>query len=162
MTETKGMSIIVKTITRFTVWLIFLYGLYIIVHGHLTPGGGFAGGVIISLSFVHFTLAYGKEFFLKRHKISTLHNIEAGAGLAFIIIGMLGIAWAGSFLANFIDKGTLFTLKSAGTIPLLNIVIGAKAGMALYLVFYYLTTHRSFPQNYNEHEVKNEPQNYTK
>ena len=155
MNEEKGMTIIVKTITRFTVWLIFLYGLYIIIHGHLTPGGGFAGGVIISLSFVHLTLAYGKDFFLERHKISTLHNIEAGGALAFVIIGILGIAWTGSFLANFISTGKLFTLKSAGVIPLLNIAIGAKAGTALYLVFYYLVTHRSFIQkSESEGEIK--------
>ena len=40
-----GMSVIVKTVTRLTVGLIFLYGIYIVLHGHLTPGGGFAGGV---------------------------------------------------------------------------------------------------------------------
>ena len=154
MNEKQGMSIIVKTITRFTVWLIFLYGLYIIVHGHLTPGGGFAGGVIIALSFVHLTLAYGKDFFVKRHKISTLHNYEAGGALAFVIIGIIGIIWVGSFLANFISTGQPFTLKSAGVIPLLNIAIGAKAGTALYLVFYYLVTHRSFNESTEEGEAK--------
>lgn len=99
--------------------------------------------MIISLSFIHLTLAYGKDFFLERHKISTLHNIEAGSALIILIIGILGIAFIGSFLANFISRGTLFTLKSSGIIPLLNIAIGAKAGMALYLVFYYLVVHRS-------------------
>ena len=56
----KGMSVIVKTITRFTVGLILLYGIYILTHGHLSPGGGFAGGVISALSFIHLMLAYGK------------------------------------------------------------------------------------------------------
>jgi len=42
----KGMSLIVKTITRLTVGLILLYGIYIVLHGHVSPGGGFAGGVI--------------------------------------------------------------------------------------------------------------------
>ncbi|MBU3958757.1 MAG: hypothetical protein KKE91_02725, partial [Candidatus Omnitrophica bacterium] len=55
-----GMTLIVKTITRLTVGLILLYGIYIVLHGHLTPGGGFAGGVIIALSFVHLMLAFGK------------------------------------------------------------------------------------------------------
>jgi len=59
-TNEKGMSLIVKTITRLTVGIMLLYGIYIISHGHLTPGGGFAGGVIIALSFVNLMLAYGK------------------------------------------------------------------------------------------------------
>ena len=49
--EPQGMSLIVKTITRLTVGLILLFGIYIVLHGHLSPGGGFAGGVIIALSF---------------------------------------------------------------------------------------------------------------
>ncbi|MDI6606195.1 MAG: MnhB domain-containing protein, partial [Candidatus Omnitrophota bacterium] len=55
----SGMSLIVKTITRLTVGLILLFGIYIVLHGHLSPGGGFAGGVIIALSFVHLMLAFG-------------------------------------------------------------------------------------------------------
>jgi len=57
----QGMSVIVKTITRLTVGLILLYGIYILSHGHLSPGGGFAGGVIVALSFVHLMLAYDAD-----------------------------------------------------------------------------------------------------
>ena len=60
-----GMSLIVKVITRLTVGLILLYGIYIVLHGHISPGGGFAGGVIIALSFVNLMLAYGKDVALK-------------------------------------------------------------------------------------------------
>ena len=60
------MSLIVKTITRLTVGLIFLFGVYIVLHGHVTPGGGFAGGVIIALSFIHLMLAFGKDTALKK------------------------------------------------------------------------------------------------
>ena len=44
----KGMSLIVKNITNVAIGFIFIYGIYIVLHGHLTPGGGFAGGVIIA------------------------------------------------------------------------------------------------------------------
>ena len=72
MNQEKGMTIIVKTITRFTVWLIFLYGLYIIIHGHLSPGGGFAGGVIISLSFL-FDLSLYEVYIHKMSDQTTYH-----------------------------------------------------------------------------------------
>ncbi|MCK4296914.1 MAG: hypothetical protein KAX28_09720, partial [Candidatus Marinimicrobia bacterium] len=39
MKQSSGMTLIVKTVTRVSVWLIILYGIYIILHGHLTPGG---------------------------------------------------------------------------------------------------------------------------
>ena len=58
----NGMSIIIKTVTRLSVWLILLYGIYLILHGHLTPGGGFGGGVIIALAFLNVMIAYGGDF----------------------------------------------------------------------------------------------------
>jgi multisubunit Na+/H+ antiporter MnhB subunit len=48
----KGMTVIVKTISSWVKVLIFLFGIYIILFGHLTPGGGFAGGVILASSYV--------------------------------------------------------------------------------------------------------------
>ena len=56
------MTLIVKKTTQLIAGMIFMYGIYVIVHGHLTPGGGFAGGVIIAGSFILITLAYGGDF----------------------------------------------------------------------------------------------------
>jgi multicomponent Na+:H+ antiporter subunit B len=137
----EGMSLIVKTITRFTVWLILLYGLYIMVHGHLSPGGGFAGGVIVALSFIHLTLAYGRNFVLDMVNISVMHSLESLAAFLFVLIGILGLILTGHFLANFMGIGRLYFLESAGYIPILNIAICVKVGMGLYLVFYFLASY---------------------
>lgn len=48
--DDKGMTLIVKTVTRLTLGFILLYGIYISLNGHISPGGGFAGGVIVALS----------------------------------------------------------------------------------------------------------------
>jgi multisubunit Na+/H+ antiporter MnhB subunit len=136
----EGMSVIVKTITRFTVWLIFLYGLYIVIHGHLSPGGGFAGGVIVALSYVHLTLAYGKNFVLARVDKFAMSSLESIAAILFVLTGIIGLYVIGNFLANFMGIGKLYTLISAGYIPMLNIFICVKVGMGLYLVFYYLAS----------------------
>ena len=58
--QEKGMTLIVKTVTRLTLGFILLYGIYIAMTGHESPGGGFAGGVIVALSFIHIMLAFGK------------------------------------------------------------------------------------------------------
>ena len=80
----KGMSVIVKTITRLTVGLIFLYGIYILSHGHLSPGGGFPGGVIIALSFIHLMLAYGKDVALKKISEPVMSFFENIGALLFL------------------------------------------------------------------------------
>ncbi|MBU1863811.1 MAG: hypothetical protein KKH94_09135 [Candidatus Omnitrophica bacterium] len=130
----KGMSLIVKTITRFTVGLILLYGIYIVLHGHVSPGGGFAGGVIIALSFIHLMLAYGKEVALKKVSKSMTSLFESIGALLFLSIALLGFT-GGYFFLNFIDKGKPFTLFSAGIIPLCNIAISLKVGAGLFAIF---------------------------
>lgn len=60
------MTILVKTVTRLTVGFILLYGIYIGLSGRMSPGGGFAGGIIVALSFIHIMLAFGKEIALER------------------------------------------------------------------------------------------------
>ena len=57
------MTLIVKKTTQLIAGMIFMYGIYVIVHGHLTPGGGFAGGVMVSGSLILVTLAYGGDFY---------------------------------------------------------------------------------------------------
>ncbi|NQT95333.1 MAG: hypothetical protein HQ572_02680 [Candidatus Omnitrophica bacterium] len=130
----KGMSIIVKTITRFTVGLIFLYGIYIVLHGHVSPGGGFAGGVIIALSFVHLMLAYGKEAALKKLSKRATSILESTGAMLFLLIALLGFT-GGYFFLNFINKGEPFKLFSAGIIPLCNIAIALKVGAGLFAIF---------------------------
>jgi len=140
--QEAGMTLIVKTVTRFTVWLILLYGLYLILHGHLTPGGGFAGGLVIALSFIHLTLAYGKEFAQRRVNVEVMHSLDAAGALAFLLLGALGLLMTGAFFLNVWSKGTLFALLSAGTIPAINIFIGVKVGAGVYIVFHYLANYR--------------------
>ncbi|MGE5558652.1 MAG: MnhB domain-containing protein [Bacillota bacterium] len=137
--KNEGMTLIVKTITRFTVWLILLYGLYLIAHGHLSPGGGFAGGLVIALSYIHLILAYGKNFIDKRVGLGAMHGLEAFGILAFLFVGLLGLYQAGAFFLNIMDKGALFEVFSSGVIPVINVFIGLKVGAGLYIAFYYLS-----------------------
>jgi multicomponent Na+:H+ antiporter subunit B len=130
----KGMSIIVKTVTRLTVGLILIYGIYILSHGHVSPGGGFAGGVIIALSFIHLMLAYGKETALKKLSQKVTSFFENLGAILFLGIALLGFT-GGYFFINFISKGEPFKLFSAGIIPLCNIAISFKVGAGLFAIF---------------------------
>jgi len=135
----KGMTLIVKEVTRLTVGLIFLFGIYIMLHGHLTPGGGFAGGVIVALSFIHMVLAYGGDFATKKMNSRIATILESLGGLMFLSLALLGLIFAGVFFLNLLPKGMPFELKSAGIIPLCNIAICIKVGAGLFFVFILLT-----------------------
>jgi len=130
-----GMSLIVKTITRLTVGLILLYGVYIVLHGHISPGGGFAGGVIVALSFIHLMLAFGKDVALKKLSQARASFFESLGAIMFISIAILGFLGGYFFLNFFVNKGLPFDLFSAGIIPLCNIAISFKVGAGLFAIF---------------------------
>ena len=133
----QGMTLIVKTITRLTVGMILLFGIYIVLHGHLTPGGGFAGGVIIALSFIHLMLAFGRRLALRKMSQSLSSFFESLGAILFLSIALLGFI-GGYFFFNFLNKGEHFKLFSAGTIPLCNIAICFKVGAGLFAIFVVL------------------------
>jgi multisubunit Na+/H+ antiporter MnhB subunit len=139
----KGMSVIVKTIASWVKVLIILFGIYIVLFGHLTPGGGFAGGVILASSYVLLMLAFGKDFVHENLPLSLGSKLDSVGAILFISIAILGVVFGGVFFKNFlIDYGQKFNLISAGTIPLSNLAIGLKVGASLYLVIFLLSAFR--------------------
>jgi multisubunit Na+/H+ antiporter MnhB subunit len=138
-TATSGMTLIVKTVARLLVAMIFVFGLYIVAHGHLTPGGGFGGGVVIALGLLSVLLAFGREKALGWVKPGALQTAEASALVLYLAVGLAGLALAGAFLRNILPLGRLHDLASAGFLPVLNIIIGVKVGLSLFLVVLALT-----------------------
>jgi multicomponent Na+:H+ antiporter subunit B len=107
--------------------LLLVVGLYIILHGHLTPGGGFQGGVVLAAAFFIPVLARPGTT-LDHHAVSL---IEGLAGAAFILIGLLAMLGGEVFLTPLLGKGELGALFSAGTLPLLYLAVGLKVGAEL-------------------------------
>jgi multisubunit Na+/H+ antiporter MnhB subunit len=139
----KGMSSIVKTVSHWVKGFILLFGIYIVLYGHLTPGGGFGGGVIIAMAFVLVTLCCGKHEAMKRLPLGVAGEMDSVGALMFLVIALLGLSagLGGAFFTNYIakaDPGTPFTLLSAGTILLSNIAIGLKVATSLFMVFMLL------------------------
>ncbi len=143
----KGMTIIVKTVSSWVKVLIFLFGIYIILFGHLTPGGGFAGGVILASSYVLLMLAYGREFAEENFPLSAASKIDSLGALGFAMVAILGSVFGGTFFWNFLRQqylpGEPLHLISAGTIPLSNIAIGIKVGASLFLIIVLLSAFRT-------------------
>ena len=138
---TQGMSLIVKTITRLIASFVTLFGIYIIFTGHLTPGGGFSGGVILAMAFVLLTIDYGKGVSLRKMSENMSSVLFCLGAFAFLLIALLGYTGAHFFL-NFLDKGKEFHLHSGGTIPLSEIAIGLKVLASIFGVFMALAVFR--------------------
>ena len=130
MSKNNSMSVIVRTMSNILFSFIIVYGLFIIVNGHLTPGGGFQGGVIIASSMVLLFVAHGKKIKNEIFNKKIFAIIESGGALAFIGIGFFGIGTAFFYNVILHDKILFFgeagTLFSAGGIMLMNIAVGIK------------------------------------
>lgn len=139
----KGMTVIVKTVSSWVKVFIFLFGINIVLFGHLTPGGGFAGGVILASSYVLLMLAFGREFVEENLSLPLASKLDCFGAFLFALIAILGFAFGGIFFVNFLVKYSQpLRLVSAGTIPLSNIAIGLKVGASLFLVILVLSVFR--------------------
>jgi len=121
-------SPLLHTASRLIFPFIFLTGIYIIINGHITPGGGFQGGAFIASAFLLVLLAgLGKD------KSTGLFSIlESLSGLVYVLVGLAGIIFAGGFLdTRILPLGESGKLLSAGAIPVISILIGIKVGAEL-------------------------------
>jgi multicomponent Na+:H+ antiporter subunit B len=134
------MSKIVQAMACLLYPAIIVFGAYLIIFGHLTPGGGFQGGAVAASAIALMIVAFGSKHYSK-----TKLSVAESTGLVmFITIGMLGlgIAFFHNFLANagglfgdLVDFGpNLGNLNTAGTIPLMNIAVGLEVVGALGLM----------------------------
>ncbi len=125
--KTPEASSIVQVAGKFLFPLIVLMGAYVFIHGHLTPGGGFQGGVIIATGYLFLLLAY-RQFAIKH---STVTWVESLAGITFAGIGLAGVLMGKDFLQNFLPTGKLNDLLSGGIIPIIYIAVGFKVAAEL-------------------------------
>jgi multicomponent Na+:H+ antiporter subunit B len=131
MTERKRVierdaSVIITTATPVVMLFAIIVGAYIIVHGHLTPGGGFPGGAIIASGIILQYLAF------RRNPRTTIYKVlESFAGLGILAIGLIGLFARGSLFAQFLPTGSLGALASAGTVMIIYSLIGIKVASEL-------------------------------
>jgi len=125
---TRDASEILLTGIRLLAPIILMFGAYIFINGHLSPGGGFQGGAVITTMVL--LLFLSDSSFKINHKVFSL--IESFSGVSYVLIGILGIFLAGGFLDNRImPLGDFGTILSAGAIPIIYTLIGLKVGTEL-------------------------------
>jgi multicomponent Na+:H+ antiporter subunit B len=138
MTEAQAeMTVMVRTIIRALLPIALVFGAYIVTYGHLTPGGGFQGGMILVGAVISFYLAYGYEI-VRRFNDEDLDRAEHAGALLYVLIGLVGLAVGGVFLANVFRGGAPGSLLSGGIVPLLNLVVGFKVAAGTLIVLLIL------------------------
>jgi len=107
-----GESLIIQTAVRIMVPFIQLFGLYVIVHGHYSPGGGFQGGVILGASFVVLSLAFDQKFSMQ-YMSETVNGIFGNIG---VLIYTGTAALCALFGGLFLDYSALDAIIPLGPI----------------------------------------------
>ncbi len=137
MLSTKFTVIVYQTILLIAPFLGIL-GIYLILFGHLSPGGGFTGGVVLATTLIVLTITYGVSFTEKRFRHHYLSFTESLGAFLFVILGITGIIAGANFLTNIqagFSPGFPGKIISGGIIPFLNLAVGFKVGAGLIIIF---------------------------
>jgi energy-converting hydrogenase B subunit I len=129
------LSKIVRTVANQLILFILIFGLYVIAHGHLTPGGGFQGGAVVVSGAVMLLVAFSSEDLKKSVRERILSIMESAGALIFAILGFAGLGTV--FFYNFLVGSPIFgripptgpnsgDFWTGGFIPLMNFAVGLK------------------------------------
>jgi multicomponent Na+:H+ antiporter subunit B len=143
-----GMTNKVKAIARIIVPLTVLFGSYLVLHGQNLPGGGVAGGVIITAAFILLTVVYGKQFALHKLGILERNLLEWLGAFMLLSFGLFFGKEAGSLQTYLPGSGESLKLTSAGPMLWENIAVGLKVVVALFAVFLALVALRVTPKGF--------------
>lgn len=124
----------VRLVGRSLAGFTLLFGIYMVAHAALSPGGGFQGGVVLASAFLLIYLAYDYFTF---HRISPIHLIQLAESVGtggFILIGLAGTFNGGAFLLNLLPLGERGELLAGGTILLTNLAAGIAVAAGILLL----------------------------
>lgn len=130
---------IVRITSRLVVPFIQVYGIYVILNGHLTPGGGFSGGAIFGASLVLIALSFNLEAGVKQISHHTASILESGGVLGYALTGLFAIFLGGHYLANKsagFPVGEAGQLFSSGAILVITVFVGVKVASTIVTLFY--------------------------
>lgn len=115
-----------------------MFGLYVIFHGHLSPGGSFSGGIITGLGLIAFGLVFGIERGAEKISERIMTLIESFGALWYGAMGLVGILRGTSFLMNKgsgVPIGQPGKLYSGGLILLITLGVGIKVASTMVTLF---------------------------
>ena len=115
----KKKPVIVRSAADFFLPLACVYGAYVVLHGHLSPGGGFQGGVLVASAILLVFLGYGSLKVRKTFNDHKMHSSETVAEILYVVIALIGVFTGLNFCVNFIFNG-----QQVDTSVLMNHAVG--------------------------------------
>ena len=112
-----------------------LLGLWVVTHGHLTPGGGFQGGVVLAAGLMLVYLTGGSITLRRVSPWAFIEATEAAGAGGFAVLGLAGLVVGAAFFDNVLPLGGVGDLLSGGAIPLANVIVGFEVAAAFAMVF---------------------------
>jgi multicomponent Na+:H+ antiporter subunit B len=121
-------DVIVKTLARLLAPFIVAYALYVVMHGHHSPGGGFQGGVILAASFVLLAITHGVGMMRRKLSERVAEVLSSVGVLIYAGIGFLCIFLGG----NYLDYGRLYRVFGGSEAEARSLgILGVEIGVAL-------------------------------
>jgi multicomponent Na+:H+ antiporter subunit B len=131
----EGGSDALRALALILVPALIALGVYIIVHGQITPGGGFQGGVILASAPLVLFVS-GRYLRMRRLSPHTFVELGDAVGAAgFALVGLGGLIFVGVFFKNFLPFGISGHLLSAGQIPLASVAVGLEVSGAFLVAW---------------------------
>lgn len=132
-------SLPAKVIVRMVFPIVLLYGVYVVVNGHLSPGGGFSGGTILGAAMILCHLAFGESYTGRFITVKRCVGIMSAALLAYIAMKTYSILTGANHIASGIPLGTPGSIFSAGLIFPLNICVGMVVACTIFAIYSLFT-----------------------
>ena len=132
-------DVIIQTVCRILIPFIQLYGLYVVAHGHHSPGGGFQGGVILGASFILFCVAYDINE-AKMRMSEKLDTVFCSSGLIIYSgIGVVCLVLGGNYL-NYSRLHQILPVNptDARSLGILGIEIGVGVTVMAVMISIFL------------------------
>lgn len=128
-------DVILQTVARILVPPIFIFGIYVILAGHLGPGGGFSGGAVIGAGLILYLNAFGFAKTEKFFTAKTYRRMSFGALACYSIAKSYSFYTGANNIESVIPLGTPGAILSSGLILLLNICVGIVVAGTMYTFY---------------------------
>ena len=126
---------------------LLLFGIYVVLHGTVTPGGGFQGGVIVASALLLVYLGEGYPTWRRIARGPVLSALEGGGAFAFVLAAAVPLAMGEPALANRLPHGEWRNLFSGGLMVIVNLAVGAAVTGSFGLLLLEFLEETRVPQD---------------
>lgn len=126
---------VLQTLARFVVPIILVFGVYVVMNGHLSPGGGFSGGAILGAGLLMYLFAYGYRRTERFMTLKTFRIISCCALLTYSTLKGYHFFTGVNHIKSIFERGVFGSLYSAGMLPLLDVAVGCVVACTMYAFF---------------------------